>query len=231
MLITILHILRKKSEKSICRRYAKSTSGLAAMEFALIFPVFLAIFYGTAEIANYNLIKRRAQMSVDFGVEFITRDDDNNMSTRERFNALDIWNITNPSSYKATSFLSGRRTNGFSRSFAGIQFNKTPAGCSGNACDYDPEVVWDFHWTSSDWAISPVKIGCSIEVVDNKIKLKGNQIPEGMLGRGALIVGHYTTRYKPLFESSFIPESDIHVYALRKTRGGNAIQHTPVKQC
>ncbi len=207
------------------KKYSDSESGIATLEFALIFPVFLVLFYGIAEIINYSMIKRRAKMAVDFGVEFISRDDNNSLTGVERMNALDIWAIMNPNANLATDLRAGRRAAGYTRAFAGVQFTPTPAGCVGAACDFEPDVIWTFYWGHGSWADNPVRISCTLDVVPNSVKLDGSKIPEGMLGRGAVIMGDYTFRYVPLLKNKFLEEQDIHVSAIRKTRGDKAVQH------
>lgn len=206
------------------RKFARSTDGIAAVEFALIFPLFLVIFYGVAEIANYNMIKRRAHQSIDFAVEYISRDDDNMLTSVERMNALDIWAIVNPTSHMATNSDAGRRATGYSRSFAAVEFNPKVPGCMGASCEYEPEVQWTFFW-GQQWAEQPVSIQCTLTVVANNMKLDGNKIPEGMLGRSSVVMGDYTFKYKPIFKNNFLAEQDVHVSAIRKTRGSDAIAH------
>lgn len=204
----------------------KAQDGVAAIEFALVFPIILTIFYGVAEILNYNLQQRRGKMAIDYGVEFMSRDDDNVMTGIERMNALDIWAIVNPTANAASdTSTNNRRARGYSRSFADVEFTPTPAGCSGSACTYEPNVIWTFYWYGRAETEKPVQIQCELDVVANDMTLDGRRIPEGVLGRSALVMGHYTFRYKPLLKHRFMEAHDVSVHAIRKTRGATALQH------
>ena len=222
-------VLSHNMVSEICRvikTYSRNRQGIAAIEFSLIFPIFIALFYVVAEFANYNMIKRRAQQSIDYATEFITRDNDNNLTRGERFDALDIWSIVNPTSHLSFSAAEGRHTNGFARSFAGVEFKRTPDGCDPEDCNFEPEVVWTWSHSNNQGVETPIEIKCSLSVVSNDSKLDGRSIPEGMLGRSAVIISEYTYRYVPIFPNILFQEHDINVSSIRKTRGGNVVGHT-----
>ena len=225
MLTTYVRKLRL-SINQLCHRYTKCREGIAAMEFALIFPIYILIFYSIAEINNYNLQERRGSMAADFAVEYLSRDDDDDLTAIERMNALDIWDIVNPTGHMAYDSRSNIRTTaGFSRSFAGIEFVPTPTGCIGTACTFTPDVQWTFYWYGNSGTTSPTRIKCSMSVVANNMELNGANIHQGMLGRSAAIMGAYTNRYKPLLNTGIMDEHDIQHIVIRKTRGDVALQH------
>lgn len=216
-------------------RFKREDRGIATLEFALIFPLFITLLYTVAEFSNYTMHKRRAQMAIDFAVEYISRDADNSLSTIERHNSLDMWNIIHPT---ANGSFDGdetrRQTSGFSRSFAGIEFVATPAGCAPAECVFETDVKWNFYWGGGREAPnSPVKIGCSLELVDNTAPLDGANIPRGIPGRSSAIMGIYVVTYKPLFDNKFIKEKDLQVSAIRQARGPKVPSHnvSGVKQC
>lgn len=211
---------------TLTRRFRREDEGIATLEFALIFPIFVMLLYAVAEFSNYTLHKRRAQMAVDYAVEFISRDDDTNMSAIERMNSLDIWNIVHP---MANGGYNGnqnqRQTAGFSRSFAGIEFEPTPIGCRADECVFEPDVAWTFYWNGASGTDTPVRIDCDLEVVDNGTELNGRNIPRGVLGRTSAIMGIYVVRYKPLLKNKYFDDQDFKVSAIRQTRGPNVIAH------
>lgn len=226
-------MLPKMQFNKLGQRYKNSDSGVAALEFALIFPILITIMYAIIEINNYTMIKRRAQMAVDLGVEFLSRDDDNSLTHLERMNALDIWDLVNSTANLAAhADGNARNTQGFSRSFAGIEFNKVDPTCEGVSCVYEPDVTWTFYWKpGASGVASPVRIKCDLTVVANSAELNGNNIQEGSLGRSAAVMGAYVVRYKPFFENGFLKEQDVRVTAVRKTRSDVALRHPGVNQC
>lgn len=212
----------------ITAQFKRANDGIATLEFALIFPLFITLLYAVAEFANFTMHKRRAQMAIDFAVEYISRDANNSMTNAERMNALDMWNIIHPT---ANGNFSGdearRQTNGFTRSFAGIEFVPTPAGCAPAECVFEPDVKWTFYWGNkgASGVGSPVRIQCTLEVTDNGVKLDGTNIPRGVAGRSSAIMGAYVVRYKPLLDNRFIKEQDFRVSAIRQARGPKVPSH------
>lgn len=211
----------------LAARFKRANDGIATLEFALIFPLFITLLYAVAEFSNYTMHKRRAQMAIDFAVEYISRDADNSLTAVERMNALDMWNIIHPTADGSYNGNENRRQNsGFSRSFAGIEFVPTPVGCAPADCVFEPDVEWTFYWgPRSSGPSSPVRIGCDLEVVDNNAKLNGANIPRGIPGRSAAIMGIYVVRYKPLLDNRFIKEQDFKVSAIRQARGSKVPEH------
>lgn len=212
----------------ITSRFRREESGIATLEFALIFPLFVTLLYAVAEFTNFTLHKRRAQMAIDFAVEYISRDADNVLTDVERMNGLDMWNIIHPT---ANGEFSGdetrRETSWFTRSFAGIEFVATPAGCAPEDCVYEPDVDWTFYWGSqkASGVENPIRIQCALELVDNGAKLDGTNIPRGMGGRSSAIMGIFVVRYKPLLDNRFIKEQDFRVSAIRQARGAKVPSH------
>lgn len=207
-------------------RFKRDDDGIATLEFALIFPLFITLLYAVAEFSNYTMHKRRAQMAVDFAVEYISRDADNTMTDIERMNGLDMWNIIHPTANGGYDGDEGRRqTAGFSRSFAGIEFTPTPAGCAPSECVYEPEVDWSFYWNGASGTRNPIRIQCALEVVDNGTTLDGTNIPRGVGGRSSAIMGVYVVKYVPLLDNRFIKEQDFRVSAIRQARGAKVPSH------
>lgn len=209
-------------------RFKRDDDGVATLEFALIFPLFITLLYAVAEFSNYTMHKRRAQMAIDYAVEYISRDADNVLTNTERMNALDMWNIIHPT---ANGDFSGdetrRESNGFTRAFAGIEFVPTPAGCAPKDCVYEPDVNWSFYWGNqrTSGVENPIRIQCALEVVENGTTLDGTNIPRGVGGRSSAIMGVYVVQYKPLLDNRFIKQQDFRVSAIRQARGAKVPSH------
>jgi len=207
-------------------RFRRDDDGIATLEFALIFPLFITLLYAVAEFSNYTMHKRRAQMAIDYAVEYISRDVDNKLTNRERMNGLDMWSIIHPTANGAFDGDETRRqANGFSRSFAGIEFVPTPPGCAPSECVYEPDVNWAFYWPGGTGTDNPIRIECTLEVVDNGAVLDGTNIPRGVGGRSSAIMGIYVVQYKPLLDNRFIKPQDLRVSAIRKARGARVPSH------
>lgn len=202
----------------------KSTSGVAAIEFALIFPIFITIFYGVSEISYYNMMSRRAQMSVDFAAEYMSRDADNIFTVQERWTVEDIWQVVNTSSFNNSGGDAYTNSRGkYSRALSAVEFTQTPAGCVGAACSYVPSVQWAFLATQG--ISSPKRRNCAQTVVPNHFKLDEHKIPEGVTGRSAIVVSDFVYKYTPLIDVGFIGQQEKHLISIRKSRGGQALAH------
>jgi Flp pilus assembly protein TadG len=59
---------------SSIRKFRRSQSGVAAIEFALIIPVMLTTFFGVSEIANYILAARKVSNVASSAADLIAQD-------------------------------------------------------------------------------------------------------------------------------------------------------------
>ncbi len=199
-----------------CRR------GVAALEFVLIFPIFIIVFFSIVELAYYMMVDRRAQFAVDFAAEFMSRDGDSSTSWEEIWVMEDLWQIVNVTSFYNTGGDAYTNSRGkYTRSFASIEFDAVPAGCSGAACDYEPKVNWSFR--ASQGISNPRRRSCTQVLVPNADGLDETKLPEGVKGRSALAVADFTYKYRPILNSGLISEQEKHIFAIRKTRGGASL--------
>lgn len=128
MLIDLKTYLR--SSASRIGLIAEDESGAAALEFGLVMPIFVALFFGFVELSAMNLHSRRAQQSVDFAAEYLSRDNDNMLTQEERWVAEDIWQIVNVTSFNTTGGDAYENSRGnYARSFAAADFVVDPTTC------------------------------------------------------------------------------------------------------
>jgi Flp pilus assembly protein TadG len=69
--------------KNLAKRFRTSESGVSAIEFALIAPVMLVMFFGVAEISNYILAARKVSSVASSMADLVTQDtviDDDEMT-------------------------------------------------------------------------------------------------------------------------------------------------------
>lgn len=208
---------------SLLRRFRKDNKGVAAVEMALTFPVFLVFFYATAEWSHYNMQERRAKMAVDFAAEYMSRDTDGRLTVEERRTVEDIWMMVNSSAYLADTPRGGNLANGYSRGLASVAFKTKVPGCQGLKCEYVPDVQWSFMY--KDIIAQPVKTACDLQVVDNSTRLTGSNIPIGVVGRSPVVIADFVYKYKPLASASPFGEKEVHVNAIRQVRSPNPLDH------
>lgn len=206
------------------RNLYASNSGVAAIEFAIIFPLFLMVFFATAELINFRLTDRRAKQAVDFAAEYISRDQDNIMVAGERHVAEDLWQIVNPSVFKRNaSFGNDTQRGNYTRGFTAIEFDRTPANCVGVMCVFEPRPLWV--WSVGD-RTTPRKLRtCIQKVVSNNERLDETKIPIGVTGRSPVVIADFVYRYQPLINTGLLDLQDRHIISIRKSRSSTGLAH------
>ncbi|MGB6230799.1 MAG: TadE/TadG family type IV pilus assembly protein [Litorimonas sp.] len=234
--------------------------GAAAVEFGLLIPILIGIFFAVTELCVYNMHARRAQQAVDFAAEYLSRDNDNILTQEERWVAEDIWQIVNTSSFNRTGGDAYKNSRGhYARSFAAVEFVEDPDTCdeSGNStggngqakghdknkangeakghtksrggtimgrnCEYVAELKWSF--LASQGISSPKRRSCEQVLVANNAPQDETTIPEGTVGRGAIVIADFTYTHQPFFQLDFMPVSENHITAIRMSRSGLPLQH------
>lgn len=205
----------------VARRFAKCDSGSAIIEFAFVVPISLAIFFAVTEIAYYDLNNRRAQYSVEFAADYMSRDDDFIFSQGEIWMAEDIWQIVNNTSFKNTGGDAYNQSRGkYTRSFSAVHFEKDPLNCTIGEpdCELVPKMEWSF--LASQGISDPKRRHCNQVIVPNGHALDETTLPIGVVGRSSLAIADFTWKYQPLFKNGLLPEGkEKHITAIRAMRG------------
>jgi hypothetical protein len=222
----------KIKNNKLLKRFSKSEDGTSGIEFAMIVPIFLIIFFAVAELIYYNMSARRAQQSVDFAAEFLSRDSNYSASVSEIHVVEDLWQIVNPTAFANSGGDAYTDSRGFySRAFSSIDFKPTDPTCEGLKCDFEPDVQWSF--LASQGISSPKRRHCQQNIVSNSKKINEKELPEGAVGRSAIIAADFVYKHTPLFgeitpffDIGLVSDEERHITAIRHTRGGVAVQTT-----
>ncbi|MCI5048064.1 MAG: pilus assembly protein [Aquisalinus sp.] len=202
----------------IIRRFPKSEQGTSSIEFALIFPVLAAMMLSVIEYSHYITVTRRADYASQFFAEYLSRDADNQLTNGERIQAQESWGILNPHlNDPDDSRRAGARTHAYG--YASVDFEKADPDCEGSDCELAPNVHWTFYGGSYR-GIQGIRMSCDPEIVANSVEQDGTNIPEGMVGRTAIIMTDIVYRYEPILAGGLLPTFEQHVSSVRKTRSG-----------
>lgn len=213
---TLSAFTQKAADFKACNR------GIAALEFVMIFPLYITIFFAVTELGYYKTVDRRAQFAVDFAAEFMSRDDDNILTTEEIWVMEDLWQIVNVTSFFNTGGDAYANSRGkYARAFSSIGFDKLPAGCAPEECMYEPSVDWTF--LAHQGVSSPKRRTCQQRLIENSGRLDETTLPKAVAGRSAIAVADFTYKYKPILDLGLINEMEKHVISIRKTRGGDTM--------
>jgi len=216
----------------LLNRFSKSEEGTSGIEFAMVVPIFLAILFAVMELIYYNMSARRAQQSVDFAAEFLSRDSNYSASVSEIHVVEDLWQIVNPTAFANSGGDAYANSRGkYSRAFSSIDFKPTDPTCEGLSCDYEPDVQWSF--LASQGIASPKRRHCDQKIVPNSKKITEKELPAGSVGRSAVIAADFVYKHTPLFgeitplfDIGLVSDEERHISAIRHTRGGIAVQTT-----
>lgn len=211
--------------QTVAQRFVKCDSGSALIEFAFVAPISIAIFFAVTEITYYDLNNRRAQYSVEFAADYMSRDDDFFFSQGEIWMAEDIWQIVNNTSFKNTGGDAYTQSRGkYTRSFSAVHFEKEPLNCTigEDDCALVPKMEWSF--LASQGITNPKRRQCDQEIVPNGGRLDETSLPAGVVGRSSLAIADFTWKYEPLFKNGLFPVGqEKHITAIRAMRGNQPL--------
>lgn len=203
---------------NLLKSFRQSEDGVAATEFALIAPVLLTILLGTIEFSKYSMINRRAEMTTNMMVEYLSRDPDQEMSNAERNNLSDMTSFTNVNAWR-----DGERGGELAYSYAAAEFVKADPTCIGVDCEFTPNPLWFAHGRYN--YLPDMRSNCNMTIVPNNAPRNGSNIPTGLVGRSAIVRVQTVHRYVPLLENSYIPFFYMKYASIKKTRSGSKIDY------
>ncbi len=122
-------------------RLRRDRSGVAVVEFSLLFPILLAISAGIFEFSSFIRQSRQLTDTANSIAEILAAGADNTVDFNELHNAFDSAMLTFPKVLSDSNRKSIPWANDITISLAGISFSPTVAGCSSN-CTYVANVTW-----------------------------------------------------------------------------------------
>ncbi|MDD9911370.1 MAG: pilus assembly protein [Ahrensia sp.] len=202
------------------RKFRRAIDGVAAIEFAFIFPALLAMLVGVIEFTHYTTLNRRAEFANYMMADYLSRDDNDSMSDEERVTIQDIWSLVNPHAQQAYNQSSQLK---YAVGLAAADFTPHDPNCRDSyACTFDANVQWTYAG-STDGSVSGSRISCNVSIVSDSTPPSSSTVPQGMSGRGSLVISHASYVYQALFADWFIPTFEKTVTSYARTRSGEVL--------
>lgn len=209
--------------KACLSRYSQNRDGSAAVEFAVIMPLFVSTFFGVLELANYSMVDRRAGFSVEYYAEVMAVATGRTLN-RDLFQGESINSMVNPTSsprYKDNPAFWARRSH--EMAVASVDMIRIDPECEGSSCEFTPEVLW--RYDRAYYLGRKLKpFGCELEVSSAPAEADADVINEAYVGRSPVIMTRIAYEYHPLVLPDLIFKRYHKKAATRAVRSSQPIQ-------
>ncbi len=170
---------------------ARSRTGIAAVEFAMILPLMIALMLGSVEIARYIVFSRKVELVANTAVEMLTQNGTGTVNYTDLHFAQDSTMVIFPQILQDAANKGVTWSNDISISMASVQFSPQPATCT-NSCTYVAKVVWNS-------GPNPRPCGTNLAAVADTSTPTPTTLPTDLYGPGSVLVVDITFTYTPLF--------------------------------
>ena len=165
----------------LARRARRDTSGVAALEFALLLPVMLLMYFASAEVTKGVLASRKVTVATRALSDLLGQQ-------ASSVNDTVLANIFASASPVMSPFPT---TNLLSMTLSSIKFVAQP----GNPANFDAFTAWSASSTSNPLRPCTVKL----TPVANSAAPTPNGVPQGLYGAGTVVVADVTYSYPSPF--------------------------------
>ncbi len=206
MTITVQHIATRRDvdvlKLSHCKRMFSDSSGLAALEFAILLPLIALLLMGTVELSRYYTFERHLLLTTESMSRYVA-------SRKVAVDSLFVrgidyftyWMIPERVMYtnaQAVNWTTIDETIGIVLNVSGVAMTPTVSGCT-TSCTYTGAVKWHLNPAGSNSYIR----GCSNTQngAATASTIPNNTIPSSYLRQGGLVIVDMMVTYTPLFKT------------------------------
>jgi len=208
--------------------FRRSQRGTSVVELALILPILIVSFFAALEFNRFLMFQRRGEMATVFAAEYLSRDNDNVLTTREHRIWQDVWMIVNPQAANGAQVRvterGGQVAVGYSRWATSVDFERDPA-CEDEPCDFLPDPLWSIG--TRDRAAGGSRRDCDLDVVSDSAAHSRNTIRAGEVGRSPVIIVDMAFSYMPIVDNTYLPTYAMQFTEIRATRSGLPLNTDP----
>jgi hypothetical protein len=189
-----------RATSTLCRRFIRAKDGLAALEFALVLPLLLAIMLGFYEIDRYAFAVRRLEIAAASMTDMLTTNTTGFINYNDIHFAEDSIMVLFPMVLADSAAKQIPWQNDISISISSIVFSPTVKSCTSN-CTYTANVAW----TTGGRACGSIQI----PGVDTSAPSL-TTLPDDLFGVPSVVVVDLAYTYVPRVGSSIIKPFTIH---------------------
>jgi Flp pilus assembly protein TadG len=174
--------------------FARARRGMAAVEFAMILPLMVALTLGSVEVARMILFTRKIELVANTAVEMLTQNGTGFVNYVDLHFAQDSTMVIFPQIMQDAANKQITWSNDIAISMASVQFTPTQATCTSN-CTYLANVVWNS-------GPNPRPCGSNLTPVADTSTPTPTTLPADLYGPGSALVVDIVYNYTPLFIQS-----------------------------
>lgn len=196
----------------LCRpnAFARSQSGVSAVEFAMILPAMLVLLLGTVETGNFLKQTRNLNLTVDSIGQMVSRTDVTLTASDAQF-IRDSAMVSFPEALSQAKTLGVDWTSYLKIGISGILFTQRPATCVTGHCQYYANAWWTAGHSDvrkvcgTDAASAVAGTSGSIFSAADGASPTTDHLPMNIYGPHQMIAVVASIPYAPLFGSTILP--------------------------
>ena len=183
---------RQRSERGT---FGRSSSGVAAVEFALILPIMLLFLFGGFETVRAISSARRLTFLANAIAEQVTVSTTGKISNADMHFFYNATMVVFPQVLRDATQYGNYWWQDINISVSSIAFTTVPAGCT-SGCTYSPNVIW----SGSNYR------SCLVPPtgVSDQLSPSASTLPLDVFGPGTLIVVDLTYKFHTILTGSFL---------------------------
>jgi Flp pilus assembly protein TadG len=175
-------------------RFSRSTGGIAAVEFALILPLMIAIVFGSVEAARILTFSRRVNLVANTTIQMLTQNSTGTVNYIDLHFAQDSAMVIFPQVLLDSSQRGESWSQDVQISMASVQFTLANPSCT-SKCSYNEKVVW-----RAGPNLRPCGVNAITAASSDASTPSTTMLPPDVFGPGSIVVVDIVYTYKPLFD-------------------------------
>lgn len=205
------------------RYFFKAETGVAALEFALVLPVFMVLFMGTVEVSRYYLVFKRVSNTAASMAQLLATSESPRPESELRFIASALYAI--PTIESDTTTAGGGMWGAHNVSITSVEFVPVVSGCTNANCEFTAMARYAY-------SVDPaMKRPCGRLARQGRIEsLNMGSLPDDLFGAGSTLVVDVSYSFKPLFGSRFFNVRRISVSSFMAPRYLPVVPFGPASQ-
>ena len=178
--------------------FARATSGVAALEFALILPMLIFMMLGSVELQRYMRTERQLSLAAESLAALVAQRQAGNLSDL----AFEVNSM--PHLFPPATETSANWASNIAYQITSVVFAPTVDGCT-SGCTYKANVAWVWPDAETGAGLGSMKRRCgALTSAAVGEPPTGGALPGGIFGPGSVIVVDLLYEFTPLFGATLV---------------------------